>query len=85
MPAQAGREELAFKFEARLRKTIKPPPEQAVGSNHHGGQGNRAGEQEIKILGVGGCGYHGADTHGRVDLAFEMGIFGDDADVPRAA
>ena len=85
MPAQAGHEELAFKFEARLGKTIKPPPEQAVGSNYHGGQGNRAGEQQIEIFGVGGRGNHGADTHGRVDLAFEMGIFSDDADVPRAA
>src|ERR1700691_3152927 len=78
------REELAFKFEARFGKTIKPPPEQAVGGDDHGSQGDGAGEEEIKILGVGGRGNHGADAYGRIDLALEVEIFGDDAGVPRA-
>src|SRR5208337_2831835 len=37
-----------------------------------------------EILGIGGRGDHGADAHRRIDLAFEVEIFGDDAGVPGA-
>src|SRR5208337_2055568 len=77
--------ESAFEFEARLGETIKTPPEQAVGGDDYGGQGDGAGEKKIEILGIGGRGNHGADAHGRIGPAFEVEILGDDAGVPGAA
>jgi len=64
MPAEARDGSLAFEFETRLGETIETPPEQAVGSDDDGGQGNGTGEKKIEILGIGGRGNHGADTDG---------------------
>src|SRR5579862_290356 len=77
--------ELAFEFEAGFRETIEPSPDEPIGRDYDGSQGDGAGEEKVEILGIRRGGNQSAYTNRRVGLAFKVEIFRDDACVPGAA
>src|SRR5579862_4985009 len=82
VPPIAGVGGLGFQAKAGFGEGVEAAPDEAIDGDDGRGHHHGGGEEEIEVAGVGGLRDGRAESGSRVDVAFEMKIYGDDACVP---